>query len=241
MEKEKLETKRKKNKNINNNKKTNIKTYLRDFLLFVDKNLIKTIGILTVLSILLIAICISPMVSSAASVECEGACMDGITLLSDYTSKIQILLFTLVAGIVPYIYISVVGFVGYVLNEVSNIAFLIKGYGYLGGIGAGIIPLILNVVTICIVTALAIYVCRTVTVGYRISSLKNMNFTNFRIKVYEILRMDAKTEALTKKKEDKLNKLQDKKENLNYLQILNTAIVVCIIQFISVLIQHILM
>ena len=220
--------------------KFNIKKYLRDFLIFVDKNLIKSTGILIVVSILIIAISIGPMISSANLTECEGTCRDGIKLMSEYSSKLQVLLVTLIAGLVPYIYISIVGLIGYILNELYNLAFIIKGYGYLAGLGLGIIPLILNILSICIITSLAIYVCRTVTVGYKISSLKNMNFTNFRIKLYEVLQMEDKAKKLTAKKENKLNKLQNKKEKLKYLQILSVVVVVCIMQFISVLIQQIL-
>lgn len=244
MQEEKLETnnKKKKKKNSKNSKnnKFSLKAYLRDFLLFVDKNLIKCIGVLFVIAIVLIAISLKPMVSAAFFAECEGACTDGVTLVSDYVSKLQMLLFTVVAGLVPYVYIPAIGFATYVISEVSNISFLIKGYGYLVGIGMGIIPLLLNILAACSVTALGMYICRTVTVGYQVSSLKNMNFTNFKIKVYEVLQKQDKVEALTNKKEEKLNKLQAKKEKLNYIQILNTAIVVCIIQFVSVLILQIL-
>lgn len=240
MDKEKTQRKSKNAKSKKKVKKFNIKTYLRDFLLFVDKKLLKAIGILLVVGILFTAIMVSPMIDATNVAECEGACIDEIALFPDYFSKLQILLVTLVAGIVPYTYISVVGFIGYAANQVSNFAFLIKEYGYLAGIGAGIIPLILNIITICITTALAIYICRTVTVGYKMSNVKNMNFTNFRIKLYEVLKMEDKVKALNKKKEDKLNKLQEKKEKLNYIQILNTSIVVCVLQFVSVIIQHIL-
>lgn len=238
MEKGKIETNKKKNTKKSN--KFSFKIYLRNFLLFIDKKIIKTTGILFVVAILLIAISVQPMVSSAAAEECEGTCMDGITLMSDYVSKLNILLFTTVAGIVPYMYMSLACFVVYILAEVANLAYIIKGYGYLAGIGIGILPLILNVLIGCIVAALGIYICRTVTVSYRISSLNNMNFTNFKIKIYEVLKKQDKVEVLIKTKEDKLNKLKNKKEKIDYLQILNIAIVMCIIQFVSVLVLHIL-
>lgn len=238
MEKEKIDTRKKKNTKKSN--KFRFKTYLRDFLLFVDKELIKTTSILIIIAILLIAMSIKPVITSVSTLECEGTCMDGVTLFSEYSSKIQVLLVTTVAGIVPYIYAPVVGFIGCILNEVTNIAYVIKGYGYLAGIGIAIIPLILNILIACIVTALGIYICRTVTIGYKISSVNNMNFTNFRIKFYELLQKQDKVQVLTKKKEDKLNKFQSKKEKLKYIQILNTLVVICLIQFVSVLILHIL-
>lgn len=223
------------------NKKFNLKSYIREFLIFADKKLIKTIGILLVVAILLVAISISPMLEATVVQECEGTCTDGISIMSEYGSKLTILLITLIAGIVPYVYAPIVGFVGYVLNEVSTLSYIIKMYGALPGIGIGIIPLILNIITICIVTALGIYICRATTVGYKISNIKNMNLTNFRIKFYEAVENDNKSEALTKSRDEKIKKLEDKKEKINYLQILNVGIIVCIIQFISVLIQKIML
>jgi len=228
-------TKKKKAKKKN---ELSFKKHIRDFLLFIDNKLIKTVGILAVVALVLIVISISPMVSSVN--EQTQHVNETMTISTDFLSKLKILLFTLVAGIVPYVYIAVLGLVGYVVNEVTSLSELIVEYGYLGGIGAGIIPLVINVIIICVVTALAIYICKTVTVSYKISNIKNMNFTNFRIKLYEVLQKEDKVKMLTKKKEEKLNKLQKNKEKLNYIQILNVSIVICILQFISVVIQHIL-
>ena len=234
-----MERERKNKKVQKGNKKITLKTYLRDFLVFLDKKLIKTVGVLLIISILLIAVSIKPMVATNMIQECEGTCSDGVTLFSEYWNRLQVLLITLVAWIVPYIYSPVVGFIGYVLNEVSTLAYIIKGHGYLMGIGVGIVPLILNVIIICIITALGIYVCNTITIGYRISNIKNMNFLNFRIKLYEVMRNEKKVQILTEKKEQKIKKLEENKEKLNYLQILNVVIVSCILQFISVVIQQI--
>ena len=162
--------------------------------------------------------------------ECVGTCRDGIKLFSEYGSKISVLAITAFAGIVPYMYAPIIGFFGSVINEVTTLAYAIKGYGYLGGILAGIIPMILNII-----------ICKSITVGYRISSTKNMNFMNFRIRLYEALGKQNKVEELTKKRDEKIDKLESKKEKINYLQILNVAIVVCIIQFVSTLIQHIVL
>jgi len=233
MKKVKVEQKDKKTKG-------NIKSYLRDFLLFVDKNILKTTGILVVVAIFIVALTVQPLLKDTLTIACEGACRDGITLLSEYGLKLQVLLITGVAGVVPYIYAPILGFVGYIINEVSGFTFIIKGYGYSLGTILGILPLILNILTICIVTALGIYMCRTLTVGYKIASLRNMNFTNFRIKLYEVLQNEEKVKKLTEKKEAKIEKLQITRGKLNYLQILNVSIFACILQFISVLIQQIL-
>lgn len=217
----------------------NFKTYLRDFLLFVDKKLLKTSKILLIISILLIAISIKFVITVALADECEGACMDEISIWSNYSEDIQVLGVTVISGIVPYIYAPIVGFVGCIFKEISRLAYLIKGFGYIAGIGLGIIPLILNLLVICITASLGIYICKTVTVGYRISNLNNMNFTNFRIKLFETLGKQDKVKKLKNKRDNKIKKLEKSKEKLNYVQILNVSIVVVVLQLVSVLIQHI--
>lgn len=221
--------------------KITFKSYLRDFLVFVSNNLIKTTCILVIIAVLLTALSISSMVDTARLDDCVGACRDGITFGSNLWGKIQVIFVMIIAGIVPYMYAPVIGFLGIILQEVSTLAYAIKGYGYAVGLALGVLPLVLNILIACIVTALGIYVCRTVTVGYRISNVKNMNFTNFRIKLYEVMKKEKKVEELTLKKNKKLEKLEKTKQKLNYIQILNTGIVVCILQVISVAIQEILL
>lgn len=235
-----MERKQRKNNKGTKKEKKNIKTYIKDMLLFIDKKLYKSIKILLVVAVLIIALTLSTYVSTAMKDTCEGICKDNtVTLISTYISKLQVLVVTLVAGIVPYIFAPVIGFIGYILSLVSEIAYIIKGLGYVKGILVVIIPTILNVVTISLITALGIYICKTVMVGYRISSVNNMNFLNFRIKLYEGIGNEEKQKKLTEKKEAKLKKLEAKHEKLNYLQILNVLVLSLVIQFVSTLILEI--
>ena len=232
--------KRKKVENNKENKKITLKSYIRDFLIFLDKNIIKTTCILFVIAILLFAISLKGFVVNANSTDCVSGCIDSIKMLPTFWSKLQVVLVTVVAGLVPYIYAPVVGFLGQTLVEVNELAYVIKDTGYFVGLIKAIVPMILNYITISLATALGMYICRAVTVGYKISNIKNMNITNFRIKVYEILQKEDKVKELTEKRDKKIKKLEDSKNKVNYLQVLNTTLLICIIQFVSALIQAIL-
>ena len=224
-----------------NKKNFNIKKYIKEFLLFADKHLLKKAGILFVVALLIIGISLGFMVNTVKADECVGTCRDGIKLFSEYGSKMSVLFVTAFAGVVPYMYAPIIGFVGSVINEVTTLAYAIKGYGYFGGTLAGIVPMLLNIMIVCIVASLGIYVCKAITVGYKISNVQNINLVNFKIKLYEGLSREKKVKELTKKRDEKLKKLESKKEEINYLQIFNTAIVVSIIQFVSVVIQHVVL
>lgn len=229
---------KKKSKKVN--KKITVKGYIKDFFKFFNTNLIKTTKILLLVAVLLVALSIVSFVNSVALQDCVGTCRDGSTIGSEFISKVNVILITLVAGIVPYIYLSVLGFLGYVLKEVYVLAFVIKGHGYFLGTILGIIPLILNIICISLITAAAIYICKTVTVGYRISNLSNMNLLNFKIKFYQILGNEEKQKLLANKKDKKMETLKGKKEKINYIQLLNISVIVALLQFVSVIIQEIL-
>ena len=224
---------------VNNKKKFSIKTYIREFILFFYNKLFKCTGILFVIAVLLMAISIRIINPAVTTSDYDGLNPNTISLFGDYIERLKILVVIIVSGIVPYMYAPVVGYVCCLMDEMMNISYRIKEYGILVGVGASVIPLIINVIIISIITALGIYICRTITVSYRISNVKNMNYTNFRIKLYELVNKQDKVKALTKKREEKINKLTAKKEKIAYIQILNIAIIVCILQFVSVLIQHI--
>ena len=223
------------NKDINK-EKCSFKKYLKGFLTFLRDNLEKRIGILLIISLLLIAIELK-LVLSVTSIGVE---IEKVGLFKNYLSNAQVIFITALAGIVPYMYAPVVGFIGYIYTDAYKFALNIINMGYLKGISLGIVPLILNTIVICIVTALGIYICKKITVGYKISNVKNMNFLNFRIRVYEVIGKEDKVKEYTKKRDEKIAKLESKKEKLNYLQIANTLLLSLIIQFISAVIERIL-
>lgn len=230
-------------KKINKSKnKFSIKKYLRDFLKFIQENMSRYIKVFLVISIILIALTISTFITKAESSTCIGMCRDSsVNFITEYWSKLQILLITIVAGIVPYIFAPVIGFIGYVLSIASELSYIIKGLGYIKGIAIWLFPAMLDILTISITVSVGVYICKTVTVGYKISSINSMNFLNFRIKLYEEIGNKQKYEQLTKLKKEKIEKLEGKKNKLNYLQILNVVILIVILQFISTLIQEILL
>ena len=227
----------KENKKNIKGKNKGLKNYLKNFLVFLRDNIEKKFGILLAIAILLIAIELKLFLG----MEYDSTNLQKIGLFREFFDNVKIILITCLAGIVPYIFAPVVGFFGYLYAEASNFAVILKTYGYLKGTAIGIVPLLLNIVVISMVTALGIYMCKKITVGYRISNVKNMNFLNFRIRMFETIGNEAKVKEYTKRRDEKISKLESKKEKLNYLQIINTLVLCIIIQFVSVLIGKILM
>lgn len=221
--------------------KKNLETYLKDFLVFIDTKLKKPAKVLIIISIVLIAVALIPTLNVIKEQNCVNMCRDqAVTFVSEYLDKLTFLGLTLVAGFVPYVYVTVLGFVGYILEEVVQLSYIIDAHGYLIGTLMGIIPLILNILVISLIGATGLYMCKNATASAKISKVSNMNFTNLKIQFYEAVGNVKKKEELEQRKEKKLGKLKNNQEKNNYLQILNVVIVAAIIQLISVAIQEII-
>ena len=209
---------------------TGFKKYLKDFLLFLDKEIIKKAGICLVISIILCALSLSTITKAVIAGE---STYTKVGFITEYWNRFQILCIIPLAGLVPYIYAPAVGVITGAFNEVSSLALLIKEFGYIKGILIGIVPSVLDLLAISIVAALGIYICKKITVGYKITNVKNMNLTNFKIRLYEVLGKEKEKKELEEKKQAKIEKLQKMKEKINYLQILNTMLLAIVIQLIA--------
>ena len=172
--------------------------------------------------------------------KCGATCIDSITMSSEISNKIVVDILTLFAGIVPYAYLPIIGFLGSLLRDIPMFVWVINEHGYfLGGI-FGIIPLILNIVAISSLTATGMYLCKTVTYRYKLSNMSHMNLLNFRIKFYEMTNNKQKLGKLTSKKNKKVEAMKNKCEKINYLQLINITAFCILLQEIAVIIQKIL-
>lgn len=213
------------------------KKYLKDFLLFLDKEIVKKAVICFIISIILCALSLSTITKAVTVGE---SIYKKVGFVAEYWNRFQIICIIPLAGLVPYIYAPAVGVITSSFNEVSNLALLIKEFGYLKGILTGIVPSVLDLLVISIVISLGMYICNKITIGYKITNVKNMNLTNFKIRLYEVLGKEKEKKELEEKKQAKIQKLEQIKEKLNYLQILNTILLASVIQLISTAVQVIL-
>ena len=83
------------------------------------------------------------------------------------------------------------------------------------------------------------YICKTVTIGYRISSMKHMNFTNFMLRWYEVTKNENKQKQLEKKKEKKLKSLEAKYKKVDYFQVINITVILVVLEIIVALLKMI--
>lgn len=223
--------------------KSKIKTEKKfEYSNFMKKKIIPKFCICAVISILVVLVFTISAVNNVKTLECsEIYCSsEEITISENFVSRAEMLLLTLVASVVPYFYMPYLGLVLYMYNEVITLAHVINVNGYLFGILKYILPLLLNICSIAVITGVAVYIAKIVTNKTRMNRNNSMNFTSFRMKIYQMLKKQDKYDALYKKQQERIEKIQKNTEKIEWKGVAITVGVAFVIQFIGVVLQNIL-
>lgn len=208
------------------------------FMKFWQKDVLPVCYVCLVLSVLFILVGAVSSIDSIKSLGCtEMYCGDGADLIDTFVSKIEMLAVTVVAVLVPYFYLPFLGFIGYIYYEGIAFAHAMNVYGYFGGIMRYLIPAVLNIVVISVVTSVCVYLVKVLTAKFRYNRKNAMNFTKFRLKVYEMAKKEDKYNELLKKSEEKDRKLEERVRKVEWKYVLCIFAVMVVLQFISVCIE----
>jgi len=213
------------------------KSYLKETLEFFNNNLKKTFFVLGIISVLIIAMGITSSVKSIQSSEYSTNIVKDISFGESYFTNIQVIVIIIFAGIVPYMYVPVIGCLSGTYNELITFAYLTLEKGYLKATIMYILPILLNISIICIATALGMYICKSVTSGYKLDNMKHMNSTNFRLELYKLSKKDKKQKELEDKKNKKIKELENKHKKIDYFQVFNITIILFVLQLIASLLR----
>lgn len=209
------------------------KSYLKETLEFFNTNLKKPFVILAIISILIIVMGVSTGVASIQAGTYNEENFKAISFGESYITNLQVIFVVIFAGIVPYMYVPVIGGLAGAYTELTTLAYLIVEKGYLKACLIYILPMLLNIAIITMATVLGMYICKTVTAGYKLDNMKHMNSTNFKIKLYELTKKDKKKKELENKKNKKLKELESKSKKIDYFQLVNITVILFIIQIIA--------
>ena len=78
-----------------------------------------------------------------------------------------------------------------------------------------------------------IYICKNKTLANKIDNMKYKNSMDLRISIYEAAKKLDKKNKIEKQREDKVNKLKSKMQNLDLFQIINITAILCVLQIIA--------
>lgn len=222
-------------KNVENKKVKPI-INLKDTVKFFNENLKKKAVVLFIIFITLSVIFLIPLVNELKQVP-ELNNELNISLFNFIKDKILMLLMTVIAGVVPYMYIAIIGGIGYIYQALIEYAYIILNKGYFLGLIIVLIPIILNSICTSIATALGMYLCKINTNKFILGQQRNMNFTRFRLELAKATQNKEKEKKIQKRIDEKEKELQSKEIKIKYKEILTIFGIVCIIQLISSLIE----
>jgi len=213
-----------------------------NYLKFFKGKILPKFLVCVVIAIIITLVFTISSVNQVKSLGCtEMYCSsEEITISQNYLSRAEMLLLTLVASVVPYFYMPYLGLVLYMYNEVVTLAHVINISGYLFGIVKYLLPLIFNICSIAILTGVAVYLVKIVTDKTRMNRNSSMNFTSFRLKIYEMLKRQDKYDALNKKQQERIKKIQKNTEKIQWKGVAITSGIAFVIQFVGVVLQNIL-
>ena len=225
---------------ISDGKAKNKKSF--NYITFFKKYVFSKLFICVIVSIILTMILTISSVNHVKEIGCTAmyCSEEEITISHNFMSRSQVLLLTGVASMVPYFYLPILGFTSYMYSEIISVAHVINVYGYLMGILRYILPFALNVVSISLITSISLYMAKILTVKFRLSRINTMNFTKFRLRIYEMLKKQDKYDALYKKEQAKIKKLEESITKIKWKGVAITIGITVIIQFVAVVLQKVL-
>lgn len=213
------------------------KTYIKDFITFVVKKLGKKTLVLMCIFFVFSILLFAPVIGEVKSDPYNG----DITLMLLTKDKILILLGIVIASLVPYLYIPVLAGTAYIIQITIEFSNIIVHKGYFLGIAGLLIPFILNLFVASIMTAIGIYLCKINTNKFISGQQKNMNLDTFRLELYKAIGKKEKEMEIEEKIKIKEEKMASKEMKIDYKQLLNTCVFCIIIQFVSSLIEYIIL
>lgn len=227
------EVKRKKN---TRNKKVKPIINLKDTVNFFNEKLKKKTLVLFVIFTLISVVFFIPIVQGVKEITDSNAEIN-ILLWNFIKDKVLMILVTVLAGLVPHMYIAVLGGIGYVYQALIEYAYIVIDKGYFLGIVVILIPFVLNLVCISIASALGMYLCKINTNKFVLGQQRNMNFTRFRLELAKATQNAEKEKKIQKKIDEKEAKLQSRETKIKYKEVFTIFGIICILQLISSLIE----
>lgn len=210
---------------------------------FLKKEILPVTLVCMVICCLVVLAGTVSMVSSLKSGDSDCTvmyCGDTVSISSNYFTRLKMLALIVISSIVPYFYMPYLGLIGYAYMELITLSQAIVAYGYFAGILRYLVMYLINISIVSVITSCSIYIAKIVTAKFITKRSETMNFTNFRLKFYEMIKNDKKYNEVLKKKQKKISKLEKRVKKIDWKNLSYIAIAICIIQFISVVIEKLL-
>ncbi len=207
---------------------------------FIKENVLKSTIILAIIGI--IATVLITLIFSFSDVNLlqEGQTVDKLSFLSTLKERAIILALILVAGWVPYFYISAIAYFAYIFMLSGDLLLNMELNGTIFTILVNVFPILIDIGTVAIIAAIGIYMCRFTSKKYKYAQRTSFSFLDVKIQFYE---MTKKQEEYDKAVEKKKKKIEDMKKNdvkIDYLNVFKIASVIVVLNLLICSIQYVI-
>lgn len=207
---------------------------------FLKEHVIKKIKVLSIIGVVLVILVIAVFLASDFKVTDEIAAFPKTSILSALKERLFILLLILLAGWVPYFYIPAIAYIAYIFMLSGDLLFKMELHGKILTLVLNILPLIIDIFTVSIITAIGIYMCNYTTKKYRFTQSMSFSFLDVKLHLYEITKKQDKYDEVLTRKEKKIADMQKNDVKIDYRMILKIAPIIVVINLIVCLIQNII-
>lgn len=224
-------------KKVNNEKKTNKEKNI-ELKKFVKKEILGKTKVLTIIGIVLFILIVLVFSLSDIDLTSEIEIVEKTSLLTDLKERIILLLLILLAGWVPYFYIPAIAYGAYIFMLSGDVILSMESNGMIVTLLLNILPVLLDIVTVSIISAIGIYMCNFTTKKYIYTQRTSFSFLDVKIQLYQIRKKQDKYEEAVAKKQEKMAKMEENDVKIDYASILKIAPAVIILNTFVCMIQY---
>lgn len=229
MERKNIKRAEKKYRNGKFNDKSN-NTIIKDYIGFYSKNIFKKHIVCTILFLILyIVILISTLTQNNINV-------DSVIVPSFFDSLIKQKVLSsfviILAGIVPYFYMSVLGF-AFVSDIVQSIVIYYVASSSVPGLIANMFGGILLIFAYAFSISIGIYYCYLSSKRFKYTQGRGFSFLDVKRSIAKIRKNEKKVNEYDKEEEEKRKKLEEYNVKIDYKNMVISFIFIFVILFIS--------
>lgn len=158
------------------------------------------------------------------------------TLLGNLKEDAMLSFIAILAGIVPFCYIAIIGIAqaGIIVNDIA-LRYVFDSTFMFTGILGGII----KVIGVGLVVAVGLYYCKLSSKKNKYYHQSGFTFNDVKLSFYDLRKNEKKVEELTKKKEERARKIQESNIKMPYGYFAVLGLIGFVIQAIGSLITRI--
>lgn len=212
------------------------KTVIKKYIEFYNKNLRKKHLIIYIISLVIFAFFMTDFISNKTSIEELLKTVDSGKTQVDafggvFSNKIPVATLIAISGFTPFIYLPVIGIIGFPYMIVENIM--------LNAASNLVVQVIFGIIQIfgsSLAVAIGMYICTNYTKKFRYSQSNSLGLDDVKAQIYEIKKDEKSLNNLKEKVKIKNEKKEKLNVKIDYLSVCITLVIsICIIAISSII------